>query len=76
MHISAFDRKQMLYKAVLSLTVEQMVSKSEAPYKINEFSLNAIEFLFVFCLIYNKLKIIKGLDEILKQIIYQCRFFD
>ena len=74
MHISATDRKQMLYKAVLSLTVEQMVSKSEAPYKINECILNALEFLF-FCLIYNKLKIIKGLDEILEQIIYQCRFF-
>ena len=46
MHISAIDRKQMLYKAVLSLTVEQMVSKSEAPYKINECILNALEFLF------------------------------
>jgi len=49
MHISAFYRKQMLYKAVLSLTVEQMVSKSEAPYKINKCILNAFEFLF-FCL--------------------------
>ena len=73
MHISAIDRKQMLYKAVLSLTVEQMVSKSEAPYTTNECILNALEFFF--CLIYNKLKIIKGLDEILEQIIYQCRFF-
>ena len=76
MHISAFDQKQMLYKAVLSLTVEQMVSKSEAPYKINECILNALEFLFFFfCLIYNKMKIIKGSDEIQEQIIYQCRFF-
>ena len=76
MHISAFDQKQMLYKAVLSLTLEQIVSKSKAPYKINECILNALEFLcFFFCLIYNKLQIIKGLDEILEQIIYQCRFF-
>ena len=61
MHISAFDRKQMLYKAVLSLTVEQIVSKSKAPYKINECILNALAFFFFFffCLIYNKLKIMK-----------------
>jgi len=59
MHISAFDQKQMLYKAVLSLTLEQIVSKSKAPYKINECILNALAFLFFFCLIYNKLKIMK-----------------
>ena len=46
MHISAIDRKQMLYKAVLSLTVEQMVSKSEVPYTTNECILNALEFFF------------------------------
>ena len=47
MHISATDRKQMLYKAVLSLTVEQMVSKSEVPYTTNECILNALEFFFL-----------------------------
>ena len=74
MHISAFDRKQMLYKAVLSLTVEQIVSKSKAPYKINECILNALAFLFFFLSHLQQTKNYERLDEILKQIIYQCRF--